>query len=172
MNQIHSPRLHRRGDAIPAHVQAIIDNAADTIPVNVEKVAKALGLRVFSTNLPDKVSGMLLRDKSYESPSGFVIFVEKNEPAVRQRFTAAHELGHFVLHKDSVGDKVTDNYLLRSDGMSNRQEVEANQFAADLLMPMDQVTKAMGDGITTPKELARRFDVSEVAMSIRLGLVT
>jgi Zn-dependent peptidase ImmA (M78 family) len=71
-----------------------------------------------------------------------------------------------------IGTGITDNYLLRSEGMTNRQEVEANKFAADLLMPMDQIEKAMSRGIVTPEDLAAEFDVSKVAMSIRLGLVT
>jgi Zn-dependent peptidase ImmA (M78 family) len=71
-----------------------------------------------------------------------------------------------------IGKGIEDNYLLRSEGMTNRQEVEANKFAADLLMPMDQIEKAMSRGIVTPEDLAAEFDVSKVAMSIRLGLVT
>lgn len=157
---------------IPAEVQAVLDDAIKSTPVDVQAAARRLGVKVYSAKLAPKVSGVLLRDPSYGSESGFVIFVDRDEPAVRQRFTAAHELGHFALHKDSVGDRNEDNYLLRSEGMSNRQEVEANRFAADLLMPMDLIHKKMKEGVTSVKDLARAFNVSPTAMSIRLGLPT
>lgn len=157
---------------IPAEVRAQLEDLLVRAPVDVSAAARRLGLAVYSAKLGDKVSGVLMRDPSYGTPSGFVVFVAENEPAVRQRFTAAHECGHFVLHKDSVGHRNEDNYLLRSEGMSTRQEVEANKFAADLLMPRPLIEQAMRAGITTPAALARHFQVSELAMSIRLGLVT
>jgi Zn-dependent peptidase ImmA (M78 family) len=156
----------------PEEVKAVIADAAASIPVDVQAAAERLGVIVYSKKLPPKISGMLVQDDRYGSRSGFVIFVEQTEPAVRQRFTAAHELGHFALHRAMIGTGITDNYLLRSEGMTNRQEVEANKFAADLLMPMDQIEKAMSRGTVTPEDLAAEFDVSKVAMSIRLGLVT
>ncbi len=157
---------------IPAEVKAVLDSATQEAPVDLQAAANELGVYIFSAPLADKVSGVLVKDPSYESPSGFVIFVDESEPAPRQRFTAAHELGHFVLHKASIGDRVEDNYLLRSEGMSNRQEVEANRFAASLLMPMDLIEQKMKTGITSVEDLASAFGVSRTAMSIRLGLPT
>jgi Zn-dependent peptidase ImmA (M78 family) len=157
---------------IEPEVKSVLDDVTSTAPVDVAEAARRLGVKIYAAKLADKVSGVLVRDPKYGTASGFVIFVEQSEPAVRQRFTAAHELGHFVLHKKSVGHKNEDNYLLRSDGMSSRQEVEANQFAASLLMPMDLIEQAMKSGITTPSALAKHFKVSEIAMSIRLGLPT
>lgn len=140
--------------------------------VDVMAYARNLGLAVYSAELPEGVSGMLLKEPAYGSKSGFVIFTEAREPAVRQRFTAAHEIGHFELHKELIGSGVSENYLLRSDGLSSRIEVEANRFAADLLMPFDKIDLAMSEGITSPKDLARAFNVSEIAMAIRLGIPT
>ena len=157
---------------IPAEIESVLADARSRVPVDVGAAARKLGVDIYSAKLPPKVSGVLMRAPEYRSASGFIIMVEEAEPAVRQRFTAAHELGHFVLHRDSVGDRNEDNSLLRSDGMSNRQEVEANKFAASLLMPMDQIEKAMAEGYNTPEKLADRFQVSRIAMSIRLGLPT
>lgn len=140
--------------------------------VDLLAVAEAKGLKIFSASLPKGVSGMIARRPEYGTPSGFVIFTEKTEPAVRQRFTAAHEIGHFDLHKDLIGEGIRDNYLLRSDALSTKVEVEANKYAANLLMPMDKIEEAMSQGITTPRDLAKAFGVSEVAMAIRLGLPT
>lgn len=157
---------------IPAETQTILDEATKSAPVNVLEAARRLGVLVYSAALADKVSGVLVKDPKYGSESGFVIFVDKDEPSYRQRFTAAHELGHFVLHRDAVGDRNEDNYLLRSENMSNRQEVEANKFAASLLMPMDLIEEQMASGNTTISGLADAFGVSPTAMSIRLGLPT
>lgn len=157
---------------IPSEVKAVLAPVLSVAPVDVMAAAAQYGVSVYSTKLADKVSGVLLKDPAYETPSGFVIFVDQDEPAVRQRFTAAHELGHFILHKSFIGDRVEDNYLLRSDGMSNTQEVEANKFAADLLMPMELIRKEMEAGNTSVSQLAGRFQVSLTAMSIRLGLPT
>ena len=141
-------------------------------PTDVAGAADALGLKVFALELPKGISGILKHDRSYGTPSEYVIFVDSKEPAVRQRFTAAHEIGHFLLHRDSIYGKIEDNYLLRAHGMSNRQELEANEFAADLLMPWELINQAMDSGITTVDDLASHFKVSRLAMGIRLGLPT
>ncbi|WP_298467194.1 ImmA/IrrE family metallo-endopeptidase [uncultured Erythrobacter sp.] len=136
--------------------------------VDVAACAQEVGLPIFSVDLQDGVSGMLKRVNGDQ----FECYVDKSEPSVRQRFTAAHELGHFVLHKDSIGATHQDNYRLRAEGMTNWQETQANQFAADLLMPMGLISDAMDSGTTSVSALARLFKVSEIAMSIRLGLPT
>lgn len=115
---------------------------------------------------------MLQRSEALGGDSGFACFVDKNEPSVRQRFTAAHELGHFVLHRHEIGEQHQDNYLLRAEGLTNAQEAAANRFAADLLMPRNLIAGAMEGGVTTVADLATLFKVSQVAMSIRLGLAT
>ena len=136
--------------------------------IDVLACAKAVGLPIYSEDLPPRVSGMIKRI----SDDSFECYVARNEPNVRQRFTAAHELGHFVLHRDSIGQTLTDNYLLRAEGMTNTQETQANYFAADLLMPYNLISEAIDGGVTDVGDLAKLFDVSEIAMSIRLGLPT
>jgi hypothetical protein len=67
-------------------------------------------------------------------------FVSGSDPLVRRRFTAAHELGHFVLHRATMGRfrADTDETLQEADGdVTDRMEKEANRFAAELLMPED-----------------------------------
>jgi Zn-dependent peptidase ImmA (M78 family) len=155
--------------AIPSYVRAKIADLLNTAPVDVAAVAKRLGLEIYESSLAEGVSGVLLRDESYGTQSGFVILVDDSETHVRQRFTAAHEIGHYVLHKDKIGDGVEDNYLLRSDGFSTGTEQQANRFAADLLMPYPLVQRIIGRGRTNVSELAKALQVSEVAMAIRLG---
>lgn len=155
---------------IPAEYKEVFDRYTQDYPVDVGGFARDIGVPVYSTPLADGVSGVLVRDTS--SPSGFVIHVDRDERANRQRFTAAHELGHFLFHRDAIGERVEDNYLLRSQGMSNWMEVQANKFAADLLMPRHLIERAMQSGIRTADDLADAFNVSLTAMAIRLGLPT
>jgi Zn-dependent peptidase ImmA (M78 family) len=157
---------------IPVETKMKIANLMESHPVDVAEIAKRLGLAVFEKNLAKGVSGALVKDSSFGTSSDFVIFVDDSESYVRQRFTAAHEIGHFILHKDKIGNGIEDNYMLRSDGFSNRLEVEANKFAADLLMPFDLVNKLINSGVKDVSALAKALEVSEIAMGIRIGLPT
>ena len=157
---------------IPSVIQGQIDDILRVAPVDVQAIANRLGLGIFQQRLAAGVSGVLLNDISFGTTSGFAILVNQGEVFTRQRFTAAHEIGHFVLHRDRIGERVEDNYLLRSDRMSNLTEQQANRFAADLIMPFRLINRFVAEGIRTVPDLAVRLQVSEVAMAIRLGHVT
>lgn len=140
-------------------------------PIKVGALAAALGLRVVVTDLPLGVSGKLSRE-----PNGdWVIRVARGEHKNRQRFTIAHEISHFVLHRnqieDNLGSELSDDTFYRS-GLSERIEWEANNLAADILMPWQLIRAATQEARLTPAELASIFEVSEAAMKIRLGLPT
>lgn len=135
-------------------------------PVPVIRIAKALGLRVYSVpGWDDDLSGMIKRsdDGTYE------IYFNAGHSQVRQRFTVAHEIAHYVLHLDAIGDGITEDALYRS-GLSNRQEAQANRLAADILMPWPLLDRLIDDGETNIERLATIFGVSKSAMSIRLGV--
>lgn len=70
-----------------------------------------------------------------------IVFVNESDPVGRQRFTAAHEFGHFVLHQGEMGGAATfadtRETVELTDDESDRHEREANRFAAELLMPAD-----------------------------------
>lgn len=157
---------------IPAEIRQKLRPYTSNPPVDIRGCARELGLEIYAAPLGIGVSGVLVRDSKYNTRSGFAIFVDSNEAIVRQRFTAAHEIGHYVLHREFIGDRIEDNYLLRSQGLSNKQEREANRFAADLLMPMDVVEKEVSGQAINLDALAERFKVSRVAMAIQLGLPT
>jgi Zn-dependent peptidase ImmA (M78 family) len=161
-------------NSIPPEYLARFQPYMQAPPVDVAACARAAGLPIFAIDLPKGVSGMIVRGDAMaaNSDSGFVCYVDSSEPSVRQRFTAAHELGHFVLHRNEIGDSHSDNYLLRAEGLTNSQEAAANRFAADLLMPRNLISDAISEGTTSVRDLARLFNVSEIAMSIRLGLPT
>lgn len=157
---------------IPPEAQQIISHFQITAPVDVIQIANAFGLVVYADNLQNGVSGMLVRRPEWGSASGFAIVVNSHEAPVRQRFTVAHEIAHYVLHRDQIADGIADDTLYRAVGLSNKQEAEANKLAADILMPWHLLNQSMAGQPTSAHQLAIQFNVSEVAMSIRLGLPT
>lgn len=137
-------------------------------PVPVIRIAHALGLQVYrASRWPNGLSGMIKRieDEGQE----YNIYVNASHPETRRRFTIAHEIAHYILHRDSIGDGITDDALYRS-GLSNRLEAQANRLAADILMPWTLLDPIIDEGNTDIPDLARIFNVSESAMSIRLGV--
>jgi Zn-dependent peptidase ImmA (M78 family) len=150
----------------------IIERFQQSAPVDVTALAEALGLRVWEDDfLPEGISGKLFQDPIQGGPEGYSITVRSSDPYVRKRFTVAHEIAHFVLHRNRIGSLVTDDAFYRSN-LSNREEAEANRFAADILMPRPLLAKYITMYGSDPAFLAEMFKVSEAAMRIRLGLPT
>lgn len=134
-------------------------------PVRVDSIAKDLGIPVYHLSLGPKIVGKLARDD--DSPSGFNIFVDNQDPLARQRFTLAHELAHFILHADLVHDGVVDDEMYRS-ALGGYYETQANRLAADILMPFTLIKELLEEG-HSEAELPALFDVSRQAMEIRLS---
>jgi Zn-dependent peptidase ImmA (M78 family) len=139
--------------------------------VDVFGIARELGLNVWSMNsLPSNVSGKIFRDPLNGGLSGFSIAVNGNDHPLRQRFTVAHEIGHFILHRSRLesGDLI-DDAMYRS-GMSSKEEAAANRLAADILMPHALIRALVAEGVREVEILANRLQVSLPAMKIRLGI--
>jgi Zn-dependent peptidase ImmA (M78 family) len=141
-------------------------------PVDVEAIAEHLGVQVVSADLSDDVSGMLIREDGVHT-----VGINHAHSETRKRFTLAHEIGHLQLHKGRpliIDSPVRVNLRDRTSGMAtDREEVEANQFAAELLMPEDMIFTAVA-GLrnvkveNTAAHLAKKFGVSPEAMGYRL----
>lgn len=143
-------------------------------PVDTQWLAAQLGVIVIPEKMTSDVSGMLLRGEDQN-----VIGVNADHAPVRQRFTVAHELGHLLLHRGrplilDTGARVSIN---RRDGLSStatdREEIEANRFAAALLAPEKMVRQEVrrSDLLTAEdlvESMARTFNMSRVAMNNRL----
>ncbi|MEO3416134.1 ImmA/IrrE family metallo-endopeptidase [Roseovarius sp. CAU 1744] len=141
------------------------------LPIEVTPLANRLGIRVYRAPWPNEISGKIQKDAERGGESGFAIFVNQDHPAVRRRFTIAHEIAHYVLHERKIGDGIFDDALYRS-GLPHREEVQANALAADILMPKKLVREMQGQHGDEIGKLAEIFWVSEQAMSIRLGVPT
>jgi hypothetical protein len=148
----------------------IVDSFLSEIPVPVGQLAHALGLKVYRAPMEPELSGLI---KPSDGGS-FEIHVNKYESQERQRFTVAHEIAHFLLHRSLIGEGVRDSVLYRSS-LGSRIEAEANRLAADIVMPAFMVRQELSErggmlGESVVAELADRFRVSEQAMRIRLGV--
>ena len=141
-------------------------------PVPVEQIAKSLGLEIRYAPLEGDLSGALVREDGQA-----YIGVNSTHHSNRRRFTIAHELGHYVLHKGMKLHVDTDFRVNWRDDESskaiNPDEIEANRFAAELLMPTDFLMKDI-DALKNVNQssldaLANRYRVSSQAMKIRLG---
>jgi predicted transcriptional regulator len=95
-------------------------------------------------------------------PGKFTIYLSRFTSRVRDQFTLAHELGHYVLHADFGSKRIR----VARHG-SNRIEWEANWFAAGFLMPKEKFEE-MFHKDPDPRKLAAKFDVSIPAASIRI----
>lgn len=144
---------------------AFVRRLQKTTPVDIVGIAKVLGLEVWeSKNLPEGIAGKLFRDDKNGGTSHYSVVVRSQDPIVRKRFTVAHEIAHYLLHRNRFSGELIDDALYRST-LSSSIEAEANSFAAELLMPWHLLMPIQGKPAS---ELAKLFEVSEEAMRIRL----
>ena len=155
---------------VPPTPGEIIAKYQTTAPVDVVAIAGELGIRVWEMHdLREGVSGQIWKDPVNGGTSGFSIGVRASEPRTRKRFTVAHELAHYILHRSRLDGGIFEDVMYRG-GLSGREEIQANQMAADILMPFSLIRRLMDQGDNTIEILANRLLVSEPALKIRLGL--
>jgi Zn-dependent peptidase ImmA (M78 family) len=147
--------------------QTIIARHTQNAPVDVGAIARDLGITVYSdTNMPPDIAGKIVGEQR-GSPSGYSIYINASDPPRRRRFTLAHEIAHFVLHRDLIGDGLIDDGMYRSK-LGGDYERQANRFAADILMPPALVRGFYRGGTVSYAALGEAFGVSTDAMRIRL----
>lgn len=150
----------------------LLSNDMYKVPVDVVKIANANDIKVYEGDLDKKISGAIRYNGKEER---FEILVNKNDVGVRQRFTIAHELGHYFLHKEHLKSEQLhiDTILYRADKESDeeakKREKEVDYFAGALLMNKTLLEKLRSENTIT--ELAEIFDVSVSAMTVRLDIL-
>jgi Zn-dependent peptidase ImmA (M78 family) len=151
-----------------------------TPPVPVDRIAKGLGAQLRFSPLDEELSGMIFI-------SGYtpIIGVNSLHHPNRQRFSIAHEIGHLVLHRPLISGKVhvdkefrVQLETLNRDAISalgtESIEIEANQFAAELLMPTTWLRQALAgkpfdiDNEGPLEDLSKKFRVSRQALEYRI----
>lgn len=148
--------------------------AVRTPPVPVERMARAMKIRVQYAPLDGDLSGMVAMQDDVP-----VIGINALHHPNRQRFTLAHEIGHLTLHRNLIEGSVhVDKQILHRDIMTEAgtdwREIEANAFASELLMPeslLQAQPSAAGVAFEDDEviaSLAAKFRVSEAAIRFRL----
>lgn len=147
-------------------------------PIDVENICKKLGILFIEKELDDNVSGFLL----FKGPQPYIVINTNHKTTGRRRFTIAHELGHFLLHKNQHVHVLNDDLIsiikFRDETSTlgvDVEEIEANRFAAELLMPEELIINyidennltLISEGVIT--RMADDFQVSIAALSIRLS---
>lgn len=143
------------------------------IPVPIDELALMLDIISIENLETEGYEGGLLTNA--EKSEG-IILVSKSSLLQRRRFTIGHELGHFLcpFHKPLSDDQFlcsSDDMRLTLANNANRMEVEANRFAAFLLMPLphfrDDLRRHKGVDIEHILTLARRYETSKEATARR-----
>ena len=170
---MNAPR-RARYTKIEKVVASLLDkHQVDRAPVPVERIVANYGINLRKGDLED-VSGLIVRDGTSAT-----IGVNAQQSRTRQRFTIAHEFGHFLLH-EGMSSHVDHSFRInfRSSESSlavDIEEIEANFFAASLLMPKQFLHEANAteavDSDQLVGKLAAMFNVSRHAMSLRIGNV-
>jgi Zn-dependent peptidase ImmA (M78 family) len=168
-------RRPRRSTAEARAGELLDELGINKIPVPIEDLIDALGVQLVRSRMGPDVSGMTFREGQK-----IIIGLNSAHHPRRQRFTAAHEIGHIRLHK---GRPVIVDSSIRVDFRdpvssmaTDAEEIEANAFAAALLMPRHEVVNRAESLIASGTrsrerlvaELAKAFDVSPEAMGYRL----
>jgi Zn-dependent peptidase ImmA (M78 family) len=154
--------------------EVLVECGVTSAPVPVERIAKALGAAVRYAPLDDALSGM-----AYVKDGVPVIGVNSLHHPNRQRFTIAHEIAHLVLHREYItaAVHVDTTFVLNRDEKAatgtDAIEIDANAFAAELLMPADLLREAVYresdlEDEDTVAGIARKFKVSTAALQNRL----
>ncbi len=168
----------KRRSAIQKRVKELRDEQGImAAPVPVERIAKGLEAQLRFSPLDDELSGMV-----YVKDGTPIIGVNALHHPNRQRFTLAHEVGHLVLHRAEITKQIHVDKgfpMLMRDSVSSagidEMEIEANFFAAELLMPEEFLARSLqGQSFDIDDEgavsaLAKEYKVSTAAMRFRLG---
>lgn len=144
--------------------EAAVASEIDRFPVDLDMVCKRFNLLVMQTALNEDVDGLIVTD----GETGGILINTRVGDSRRRRFTLAHEIGHYVLHRQY--GYFRDMLKTLGDYSDDTEEMEANTFAGALLMPLFLLPKSIGErppDFDTASELADDFDASFTAACIR-----
>lgn len=162
---------------------SVLMNAAmgkDRFPVNVPELALEYSRMRFPDDPVSLVTGddlpgfdgALIRAPSHKR--GWGIFYNKSFSSQgRINFTLAHELGHYLLHRNAYpeGFRCRSQDVVRWDSAYGQVEYQANVFAANILMPLDDYRRQIADNaradIDMIAQCADRYQVSLIAATLR-----
>lgn len=166
-SRIASPPVGIFGHGAGEATEQVLELAEVTEPpVELRRVAERLGVPVYDWDFPDEISGVFFSEDDIVA-----IGINGLHPYVRQRFTTAHELGHFLFNTERdlfVDFANAEAAVLDEDDGQESLERKVNQFAANLLIPREWIEKDVHKYGPDATLLARRYEVSEQALWFRL----
>jgi len=151
----------------------IFDKFKNRIPFRIVEFANALGINIFLDDLPENISGKIEKDND----QNFIIYLNNKHSSTRHIFTIAHELGHYFRHQkyfetNNSNEEPLYNTFQKDRKQCTEEEVirerEANEFAAELLMPEITVKEKWNKFDYSISKMAHYFNVSEIAMAFRV----
>ena len=131
-------------------------------PVDIELVAKTLGFHIMPHAFPNKLKGMVHIEDGLK-----VIGVNNTYSTVAQRFTVAHELGHYLCGHEHFENTFVDDERRYYEPYFHTEK-EADAFASELLMPKHMIEKDVSKHGLDISWLKERYQVSEQALWIRI----
>ena len=140
-------------------------------PIDVISLAENYGIKAYGIKTKNEISGAITYEKTKEY---FEILVNTNHAKTRQRFTIAHELGHYFLHQEMLksNDMHIDALYRTTEQMdpeTKEKENEVDYFAGALLMNKKLLEKLSKE--YNIEELADIFDVSTSAVAVRMDVL-
>ena len=144
-------------------------NKAKNGSIDIVKIATELGIEVYAE---DGREDCFNAEIAYNiSNNLYEIIVNKNHSINRQRFSIAHEISHFIKHKEELKKSGS----LQRENRSDALEKEADFLAEKILMPESLVLNELKNVLKNTKlsifqinKLAKRFKVSIIVANIRL----
>ena len=128
----------------------------------IRKICKDYKIDIKREGMNPEISGKLEQNNNK-----WCITINSKHSVNRQRYTLAHEFAHYCLHRNAKSS-FEDTAFFRKEENKTAMEYEANQFAAELLMPERDIKDAISNDIVSLKDLANLFGVSLIAMRTRL----
>ena len=148
--------------------EVLDENWDQKLPVDIKSICRASGVNTYMRLLPDNLSGMIVKHSDQDDADAFI---DEGEPEVRQRFTLAHELGHFIERTQVAQDGEFGFKEIRSNAPGKAayfpHEFFADEFAGSVLMPEKKV-KEFQDKKMGIDEMAEQFQVSVAAVKQRI----
>jgi Zn-dependent peptidase ImmA (M78 family) len=152
---------------VPVNIEEIISQLPSTGIEQLKNIRCSIREQKFPAAVKD-ISAILLKEKGRAT-----LAINEKDSDERKRFSIAHELGHLILHSNN-DEKLTveKQFFTRAEGVHSLEETEANEFAAELLMPEQLLredfknTSKNDEGLIS--SLAKKYNVSPLACTIRL----
>lgn len=152
---------------------------ADRYPLDIAMIARDYSNQLFPNDPILKVAGGDIPKfdgalyPSRKKTGWHILYNDKIKSRGRINFTLAHEFGHYLIHREKYPDgfECSQQHFVRWDSEYGQVEHQANVFAANLLMPLDDFRRLLPSGspatLTVLQQCAARYEVSLIAATLR-----